>query len=83
MENNKFYLNQSPKGEPRLGKRGLYQNVGGVDREKNEMALLWVLNLSDGNYSLLDIAERSELAFDLVKTAADALAAAGLLKEKS
>ena len=82
LENNKFYLNQSPKGEPRLGKRGLYQNVGGVDREKNEMALLWVLNLSDGNHSLLDIAERSELAFDLVKTAADVLAGAGLLKEK-
>ncbi len=82
LENNKTYLNQSPKGEPRLGKRGLYKNVGGVDREAAEMALLWVLNLSDGNHSLLDIAERSELKFELIRTAADALAGAGLLKEK-
>ena len=82
LENNKTYVNQSPKGEPRLGNRGFYKTVGGVDREANEMALLWVLNLSDGNHALLDIAERSGLKFDVIKAAADALLAVKLLEEK-
>ena len=38
------------------------------------MALLWVLNLSDGRHSLLDIAERSGLGFAAIADAADALA---------
>jgi aminopeptidase-like protein len=45
------------------------------------MAMLWVLNLSDGEHSLLDIAERSGLPFDAVAVAADALHDAGLIKE--
>ena len=83
LENNRTYLNQSPKGEPRLGKRGLYQDIGGVDRKMSEMALLWVLNLSDGKHTLLDIAVRAGLKFDLVQKAAEALLGAGLLKEAS
>ena len=35
------------------------------------MALLWVLNLSDGRHSLLDIAERAEMPFTAVRAAAD------------
>jgi aminopeptidase-like protein len=46
-----------------------------------ELPLLWVLNQSDGMNSLLDIADRSGLAFDEVKQAADSLVACGLLKE--
>ena len=84
LENNKKYLNLNPKCEPQLGKRGLYQLIGGnQDGKIDQMALLWVLNLSDGNYTLLDIAERSGLAFDLIKDAADALVACNLLKECS
>jgi len=37
------------------------------------MARLWVLNLSDGNHSLLDIAERSGISFPMIKEAADLL----------
>ncbi len=44
------------------------------------MAMLWVLNLSDGEHSLLDVAERSGLPFDSVAGAADALHEAGLIK---
>ncbi len=33
----------------------------------------WVLNLSDGEHSLLDISDRSGLKFDALKKAADAL----------
>lgn len=44
------------------------------------MALLWLLNMSDGDASLLDIAERSSLSWDLLTKAAEALTSAGLLK---
>ena len=44
------------------------------------MAMLWVLNLSDGEHSLLDVAERSGLPFGTVADAADALHEAGLIK---
>jgi aminopeptidase-like protein len=39
------------------------------------------LNLSDGNHSLLDIAERSGLKFDVIRNAADLLTEHGLLKQ--
>jgi aminopeptidase-like protein len=82
LEDNRVYLNLNPKGEPRLGKRGLYRMVGGEkDGGVNEMAILWVLNLADGTYSLLDMAERSGLAFGVIKQAADALLGANLLRE--
>jgi aminopeptidase-like protein len=82
LEYNKKYLNQNPKCEPQLGKRGLYRMIGGhTDRIASEFAMLWVLNLSDGCHTLLDIAERSGLALNFIKHAADALAAHDLLRE--
>ncbi|MCI0547653.1 MAG: DUF4910 domain-containing protein [Candidatus Rokubacteria bacterium] len=82
LEHNRTYLNQNPKGEPQLGKRGLYRSMGGLaDAGVVEMALLWVLSLSDGRHSLLDIAERAGQGFDGVRQAADLLAEHGLLKE--
>jgi len=81
LESNRVYVNQSPKGEPQLGKRGLYGSVGGLAGVRDEMTMLWVLNLSDGRHSLLDIAERSGCSFAAVKAAARALEAAELLKE--
>ena len=47
------------------------------------MALLWVLNLSDGKHSLLDIGERSGLAFKDVRKSADLLLEHGLLTDVS
>jgi glucose-1-phosphate thymidylyltransferase len=43
--------------------------------------MLWVLNLSDGTHSLLDIAEKSQLGFDLIHDAASNLSKHDLLKE--
>jgi aminopeptidase-like protein len=81
-ENNRFYINQNPNCEPKLGKRGLYQAIGGESQERvNEMAMLWVLNLSDGAHSLLDIAEKADVPFVTIKKAADVLSAHGLLKQ--
>jgi aminopeptidase-like protein len=82
LETNRTYRNTHPKGEPQLGRRGLYSAFGGrKESQAAEMALLWVLNFSDGDHSLLDIAERSGLEFQPVQTAAQALLQAGLLEE--
>ena len=75
------YRNLEPFGEPQLGRRGLYGGLGGAGRKDREIAMLWVLNQSDGENSLLDIAERSEMPVDVVAEAADALREAGLLEE--
>ncbi len=81
LEGDRTYRNLSPMGEPQLGRRGLYGSIGAqVDRAAAEMAMLWVLNLSDGAHSLLDIADRSGLSFDLVRGAADTLVAHDLLR---
>jgi aminopeptidase-like protein len=80
LENNGTYMNQNPKCEPQLGKRGLYRAIGGVESRVDELAMLWVLNLSDGKHSLLDIAERSGSAFAIIKRAADVLLEHALLK---
>jgi aminopeptidase-like protein len=80
LEKNGTYVNQNPKCEPRLGKRGLYQSTGGkVIREMGELPLLWVLNFSDGTHSLLDIAERANLPFDTIRTAASVLEECSLI----
>jgi aminopeptidase-like protein len=84
LERNRVYLNQNPKCEPQLGKRGIYSHIGGqTDGKAQELALLWVLNLSDGKNSLLDITERSNLEFSLICNAAQALFNKGLLRELS
>jgi len=74
LEGNGTYRNTRPWGEPQLGRRGLMDAIGGVDdRGALHMAILWVLNLSDGAHDLLAIAERSGLAFRVVRAAADLL----------
>jgi aminopeptidase-like protein len=84
IEANRAHLNQNPKCEPQLGKRGLYRSLGGNAQDKTqEMAMLWVLNLSDGRHTLLDIAETASLNFKTVSAAASSLKEHGLLKAVS
>ena len=81
LERNGTYVNTSPKGEPQLGRRGLYRAFGGVtDATEMEQALLWVLNQSDGGHTLLDVAERADMQFSAIARAADALLAVDLLR---
>ncbi len=80
IENDAIYRNTIPKCEPQLGKRGLYAAVGGdKDSAAANMAMLWVLNLSDGMHSLLDIAERADLPFTVIRRVARQLQEHGLL----
>jgi aminopeptidase-like protein len=80
LEGNASYVNRSPMCEPQLGRRGLYGSIGGESRV-HEMALLWVLNLSDGAHSLLDIAERSDLPFESILKASALLEQSDLLEK--
>jgi aminopeptidase-like protein len=80
LEDNVTYRNLNPKCEPQLGRRGVYRAIGGQsDIPTSELALLWVLNLSDGQHTLLDIAERSRMPFAEIRAAAGVLAGSGLL----
>jgi aminopeptidase-like protein len=81
IEHNRRYRNLNPRCEPQLGRRGLYDSVGGKRlSDDDRMALLWVLNQSDGEHDLLAIADRSGLAFERIRWAADALLATDLLE---
>ena len=82
LERDRLHLNAFPKGEPQLGKRGLYRGLGGADPGTKQLALLWTLNQSDGDRSLLDIAERSGIGFAEIADAARDLVDAGLLTER-
>ncbi len=83
LEDARYFRNCQPFGEPQLGSRGLYRTLGGDEggRER-ELALLWVLNQSDGLHSLLDIADRSGLALRHIEEAAHTLHEAGLLEKE-
>ncbi len=80
LEGNRRYCNLSPYCEPQLGRRKLYESTGGASPELAVSARLWVLNFSDGENSLLDIATRSGLPFEVIRSAADVLCDGGLLK---
>jgi len=81
IEANHVYRNTAPKCEPQLGKRGLYGAIGGdMNAAAANMGMLWLLNLSDGDHSLLDIAERADLPFSLLQRTAEILREYGLLQ---
>jgi aminopeptidase-like protein len=83
LEANVTYVNRFPMCEPQLGRRGLYDGMGGAgQRRTREMALLWLLNLADGSHSLLDIAVRSGVAIASLVDAATALVDKGLLEAR-
>jgi aminopeptidase-like protein len=80
LENDRVYCSTMPKCEPQLGRRGLYGMTGGdKGLVAANMAMLWILNLSDGIHSLLDIAERANLPFAVIQSTAQLLQRHGLL----
>ena len=83
LDRNQYLVNQEPFCEPQLGRRGLYRNTGGSGIPERESAMLWLLNQCDGSHSLLDVAERSGVAFNSIVATAAELIDAGLLAEES
>ncbi len=83
-----IYLNLKPKCEPQLGKRNLYRNISksrlvgkGNSQDLIEISILWILNYSDGNYSLNDISKISGLPIKLLKHSSQLLLKKSLLKK--
>ena len=80
VDRNRILVNTEPFGEPQLGNRGLYAALGGTTIADAQLAMLWVLNQSDGSNDLLDIARRSGMAFDAIAATATILEQHGLLR---
>ncbi|SMC50630.1 DUF4910 domain-containing protein [Janibacter indicus] len=80
IEHDGLHRNLLPRGEPQLGRRGLYPTTGGQTADDAVMAMLWVLALADGRTSLLEIAERADTDFGVVRAAARRLLDAGVLE---
>jgi aminopeptidase-like protein len=81
LDANLSLVNTSPFGEPQLGRRGLYPSLGGSkEADARAEAMLWILNQSDGEHDLLDIAARSGIPMELIVDAADDLIRAQLLE---
>ena len=85
VQEERVYLSRAPYGEPQLGRRGVYRSIAGMEGaaspDELTMAMLWVLQLADGAHSLLDVAERAALPFELVQGAAELLRTHDLLEE--
>jgi len=79
LEQNRRYCNRNPYCEPQLGRRNLYRSAGSEAVGTEISARLWVLNFSDGDHTLLDIAERAGLPFAVIREAAELLRQNGLL----
>ena len=80
LERDRRLRNVLPFCEPQLGRRGLYGALGGnPDAARRNLAMLWLLNQSDGSRSLLDIAERAALPFATIAATAEVLEREGLL----
>jgi aminopeptidase-like protein len=82
LEVNLKFANVLPFGEPQLGRRGLYDTLGTKASGPLKSAILWVLNFSDGDHDLLEIADRSGHDVHLLANAAEACAAAGLVEAR-
>jgi aminopeptidase-like protein len=89
------YRSLNPHGEPMLGRRGLYPQTGGAIRQKaatggaaepvaapgDELdAIRWLMFLSDGETSLLQIAEKTGLPMRRLFLTAERLRSQGLLE---
>ncbi len=79
-ENDVKPMSLAPTCEPNLGKRGLYGAIGG-DKNAYEanLPVFWVLNQADGTHTLLDIAERAQIPFERIYSAAKMLSENNLL----
>jgi aminopeptidase-like protein len=82
LDKNCTYQRVDGRGEPQLGRRGMYRAIAG-QREAGgatQMDLLWLLNLADGRHSLLDMAIRADVAFACLEAAARMALDAGLIR---
>jgi aminopeptidase-like protein len=83
LDQNRTFERVDGRGEPQLGRRGLYRAIAG-QREAGgatQMDLLWFLNLADGKHSLLDMAIRADVPFARLEAAARLAVEAALVRD--
>ncbi len=81
IESNWLPVSTAPYCEPQLGKRGLYEAMGGDSQQaERQIAMLWVLNLADGQHTLEDIAARSGVDIAMIREISKLLLEHNLLK---
>jgi aminopeptidase-like protein len=80
IEGNKVFKNNNPYCAPKLDKRGLYPSLGSQRNISEEIYRMgWLLNYSNGENSLIDIAEEVDTSIlNLIETS-EKLEKAGLL----
>src|SRR3982074_3343783 len=83
LDANRTYARTDGRGEPQLGRRGLYRAIAGQKEAggASQMDLLWLLNLADGKHSLLEMAERAGIPFGRIQKAARLALNAELIRE--
>lgn len=81
LENNRTLKGIVQFCEPQLGKRGLYPDIGSQKERQDDInSMMWILNYSDGNNDILDIAEVSKISpLKLIKVV-EKLRAKGLIE---
>jgi aminopeptidase-like protein len=84
IENNDYYVNTMPFCEPQLGKRGLYPTLGSQKTTQDFVsAMMWILNLSDGNHDLINISRQSEIPFKTLIPVVNTLVSNGIIKSSN
>jgi len=83
LDANWMYVRTDGRGEPQLGRRGLYRAIAGQKEAggASQMDLLWLLNLADGKHSLLEMAERAGIPFGRLQKAVRLALDAELIRE--
>jgi aminopeptidase-like protein len=81
LEADVTYVRRDGRGEPHLGRHGLYQALTGQESagDTMQLAVQWVLNLADGLHTLLDMVECSGLPYRQLMAAAKAARAVDLI----
>jgi aminopeptidase-like protein len=83
LQHNRTLTRVDGRGEPQLGRRGLYRAIAGQSDGggATQLDLLWVLNLADGRHTLLDMAARAKVPFTRLVAAARLALDAQLVEE--
>ena len=83
LDANWMYARTDGRGEPQLGRRGLYRAIAGQKEAggASQMDLLWLLNLADGKHNLLEMAERAGIPFGQLQKAVRLALDADLIRE--
>lgn len=82
IERNEKYINTMPYGEPQLGKRGLYPTFTQTGNDDYVRAMMWILNLADGEHDLISISEKSKYPIKQLLPILDKLIANGIVKNE-